>query len=251
MKTTQPLPGVENVANDFYQNPSGLVVPVYMRATGSPQGSSYVEQRSSTPLLVPEWVRDGQALKDFFGAVGGNLDEVDKSLAVLEEGGDSFEVAVVHSKSENDKKGVMLHISTYSSSISTNLGNAYEFAVQAALYEGFDHVYVASPGNGGSSPIENTDVIISTPYGKMGQKDYFRETGRTTYEDGSDTKPLPYLLNMQRALEKAGVEVTGFIGTDSSGGSYATVLLCLWNKGKLAMGSLANVQTSCVWASLV
>jgi hypothetical protein len=233
---SQPLPGVEGVASDFYQSPGGLIVPGYVRVAGASFERGYVEPYNSTPLHVPEWVRDEQKLKEFFGAVGSNLDKINESLAVLEENGDSFETAIIRSNTGEAKKGVMLHISTYSSSISTNLGNAYELAVQAALYEDFDHVYVASPGNGGSSPIENTDVVISTPYGKMGQKDYFRKTGRTTYEDESEVKPLPYLVNMQQALKTAGIEVTGFIGTDSAGGSYATGLALAMEEGQVSHG---------------
>lgn len=217
------LPGVEGVAADFYTSSSGLVLPQYVRPAMSARGDASIQFSQTPTLHVPEWVRNEDALKDFFGKVGRNLDAINTNLQVVQNGGDSFEVSIVKSTSET-KKGVMLHISTYSSSLSTNLGNAYEFAVQSALYEDFDHVYVASPGNGGSSNIENTDVMIDTPAGKMGQKDYFKATGRTTYEDSNTLQPLPYLVNMQRALDSLGIETTGFIGTDSAGGSYATGL---------------------------
>jgi hypothetical protein len=152
-----------------------------------------------------------------------NIDVINRSLRVTEVGGDIYETAVVRSKSEQCK-GAMLHISTFSSSISNNPGNGFEFAVQAALYPDMDHIYVASPGNGGSSPIRNVGMQIKTPHGLMDQREYFKRTGRMTYEDGSETKSLPYLTNMQEMLESLGVEITGFIGTDSAGGSYATGL---------------------------
>lgn len=227
----KPLCGIEEIVHGFYVEPKGLVFPEYTR----PTGETLLTVSNTKPLHVPEWVKENAQLEDIFERVGGNLEQVDSTLQQLEYGGDTFEIAIIHSRNEN-KKGVMLHISTYSSSISTNLGNAFEFAVQGALYEDFDHVYVASPGNGGSSPIEDTGMLIDTSSGKMGQKEYFRKTGRTTYEDRNEVKPLPYLLNMQRALEKAGVEVTGFIGTDSAGGSYATGLAIAMEEGQISHG---------------
>ncbi len=216
--TNEVLPGVEEVIDDFYHG-QGVKFTQYSK---SPGHTGVIE--SETPgLLAPEWIQDEQNVKEFFERVDHNLDIVNETLGVEEQGDDSFEIAHISSDSEKPK-GTMLHISTYSSSISTNPGNAFEFAVQAALYPDLNHVYVASPGNGGSSPIKNIDMKINTPHGVMDQLEYFAKTGRTTYEDGDEIKPLPYLVNMQRALDKRGLAVTGFIGTDSAGGSYATGL---------------------------
>lgn len=229
------LPGLESVAGSFYYpHAKALVLPGFARPALSDANTQPLD--IWTPQLkVPEWIRDEEKLKSFFTHVGQNLEEINGSLTVLEESGDSFEVAIIRSGSDN-KKGVMLHISTYSSSISTNPGNGYEFAVQAALYEDFDHIYVASPGNGGSSPIKDTDAFIATPWGKMGQKEYFKKTGRTTYEENGEIKPLPFLVNLQCALERQDLGVTGFIGTDSAGGSYATGLSLAMPEGQIQSG---------------
>lgn len=228
------LPGVEEVAQAFYQSESGLMLPQYYRSAGSPKGMDSVLLGSTQGLHAPEWVRQDASLKQFFGKVSANLEVINSSLQVTEEGGDAYECAIIRSNSESrNKNGAMLHISTYSSSISTNPGNAFEFAVQAALYPDMDHIYVASPGNGGSTSIRNVDMQIGTPHGLMDQREYFKKTGRTTYEDGSNTQPLPYLANMQKALEKLSVDITGFIGTDSAGGSYATGLALAMQKDQL------------------
>lgn len=220
------LLGAESIVGEFIQpSESRLYLPKYVRPAGTPTELQSVKYGSLGALTEPVWVRDPEEIAQFFGEVRSNLSKINRSLGVEEYGGDEFEVAYVRSKSVDKKKHqTMLHISTYSSSISSNDGNAFELAVQAALYPEYDHVYVASPGNGGSTAIGASHAEIATQIGTMSQARYLRRTGRTTYENGDLVRSLPYLENMQHMLEKLRLEVTGFIGTDSAGGSYATGL---------------------------
>lgn len=156
------------------------------------------------------------------------LDEVSRNLRLIEHGGSYFEISTANNDANSGE--IMLHISTYSSSISTNPGNAWEFASHALLYPDYKHVYVASFGNGGSSPLIATD----------GERRYFAHTGRLTKERNGQTEPLESIKNLQRALEKNGLAATRIMGTDSAGGSYATALALDMEPGQLSHAFLSE-----------
>jgi hypothetical protein len=134
-------------------------------------------------------------------------DEVMANIAdieweVIESGSSRFEVGLLNHRTK--RHDAMLHLSTYSSSLSGNPGNAYELAYQAAVNPTIPQVYVATPGNGGSSDW------------KPREREYARQTGRLTREDEDRTRALPTIQDLVGALITKEIVVTR-LGTDSAG----------------------------------
>jgi hypothetical protein len=116
-----------------------------------------------------------------------------------------FEVAVVNNDKASGNDRVFL--STYSSAITTNPGNAYELALEGALNPEQRIVYVSSPGNGGSSFLTEQEAK------------YFRKYGRVTRtEDGVD-EAIPTMQALAAALTREEIEPTQI-----SGDSFGAVL---------------------------
>lgn len=119
-----------------------------------------------------------------------------------------FEIAEANLQAD-PTEGVDAGFSTFTSSLTGNLGNATEFALRAASQPGHRRLYIASPGNG------------KTSYWSKKEQQYIRRTGRFTQEDG---QALPTIAALKRALNRSGYAVTR-LSTDSAGGAYATALM--------------------------
>lgn len=192
----------------------------------------YEGEGISFPYLVAEQNNSGLYVYEQTGAlmrheedidpqdVDEAMNEVARSLMVVEHGGSFFEIATTNMDAPSSD--VMLHISTYSSAISTNHGNGYEFAAQAVRYPNHRHLYVASFGNGSTSPLLPQDV------------DYVRKTGRFTKDIDGQSVPIESLQNLHAALAKQGLSVTRLMGTDSAGGHYARALSVAMESGQLS-----------------
>ncbi len=106
--------------------------------------------------------------------------------------------------------------STYNSAISSNPGNAVEFAEHAALRAEKPRLYIASAGNGFSS------------YLSAEEQRYVKTRGRFTYDDFDGdrpiTKAIPTIRALKRALESKGV-VTDRLSSNSSGANMLTALM--------------------------
>ncbi len=201
---------LETTIESYYHSPEGLRLTEYVGVNSD--GRRGLITNETAPLRHQDLV-DAQA-------VDLALDEVGASLRVIQAGDNTFEIATVNGA--NTSGDVMLHISTYSSAISTNAGNAYEFAAQSVRYPNAKHLYVASFGNGGSAPLLAEDAA------------YARKTGRFVRdEDGVET-PLPSIRNLHAALEHEGLAVTRVMGTDSAGGHYARALAVAMEPGQLS-----------------
>jgi hypothetical protein len=136
--------------------------------------------------------------------------DINRTFRVLKdpETDHQFEIAEVNLHADSSK-GVDAGLSTFTSSLTSNLGNAIELALRAASQPGRRRLYIASPGNG------------KTSYWSKKEQKYIRRTGRFTQEDG---KALPTIAALKRALDRAGYVVTRF-STDSAGGAYGTALM--------------------------
>lgn len=145
------------------------------------------------------------------------LEDVTKSLGIYEDGqtGKHFEIAIANR--EGDEDTVDAELSTFSSSITNNEGNAAEFALHSALHPTRRRVYVASFGNGGSS------------YWDDKEQKYIKDTGRFVQPDGS---PLPTIAALGRVLRQQGLDISRF-STDSAGGAYATGLMTALPEGQV------------------
>lgn len=202
---------LETTVRNFY-GPENLGLPV----------KHYVTQADQT-VAIGEFClrretggREGLELDQ--AGVQANIIEATRSLRVLKSGDSSFEVAMV------GEGPLLLHISTYSSAISTNKGNLYEFAAAAQRYPEYAHLYVGSFGNGGTSPLTDHDD----------EARYFRKTGRFTREDSAGlVKPIYSVARLHEALVTAGLDVDMLFGTDSAGGSYAKGLALAMESGHL------------------
>lgn len=106
--------------------------------------------------------------------------------------------------------------STYNSAISSNPGNAVEFAEHAALRSEKPRLYIASPGNGFSS------------YLAPNEQRYVKRYGRFTYDSFDGDRPIttaiPTVRALRRALESKGV-VTDRLSSNSSGANMLTALM--------------------------
>jgi hypothetical protein len=203
--------------DSFYRSESsGLHLPTY---AVTPHSLEVVQ--STTKALHPLEMPEKSSIED-------KLHEIGKNVRVISYGDSTFEVAVVNEGVSKEK--IMLHISTYSSSISGNAGNAYELAMQAALYPNYVHIYVASFGNGGTSPLLPEDAV------------YARETGRFTEERGDDTVAIQSIQNMHHALENEGLAVTNVMGTDSAGGPYARAYALTLDEDQLDSAFFSEVS---------
>lgn len=185
----------------YYDSPEGLSLTEY-RTLQTTSGIEVVRGTAGPfrpgPSLDPREVAEA-------------LDEVSKTLRVIRYGDSYFEIATVN-EDVRPHYAVMLHISTYNSSISSNPGNGIELATQAVRFPNFVHLYVASPGNGGTSPLSDA---------REGERMYAKKTGRFTREKDGRPVGLPTFQNLYGALKNEGLTVTRLMGTDSAGGNYA------------------------------
>lgn len=194
------------VIDRFYDSPEGLTLPVYTRADMGVLAGV-------TPQLTP-------GLRPEASVVDEKLLEAARSLRIIEHGDSTFEIAEANLDVTNGD--ILLHISTYSSAISSNPGNLYEFAAQAARYSDYRHLYVASFGNGGTSPL------------LPGDAHYAKKTGRFIREDkGGNVYPLLSLGNLYKALEKEGLSPTHIMGADSAGSHYSRGLAVAMPEGQV------------------
>jgi hypothetical protein len=199
----------EQTARNFYESP-GLSLP-YLFAIRENDLTAVYEKAG--PLFKHS---ENLEARDVDQA----MNEVARSLRIIEHAGSTFEIGTANNDVNSDE--IMLHVSTYSSAISTNPGNGYEFAAQAVRYPKHKHLYIASFGNGSTSPLLPTDA------------DYVKKTGRFTKEVNGKTRPIESLQNLQTALSKAGLAATNLIGTDSAGGNYARAMSLAMESGQLS-----------------
>ena len=95
------------------------------------------------------------------------LEDINATFRVVtdEVTGQSFEIAVANQQATDDT--VDAEISTFNSSISNNIGNAVEFAMHAASHPDRRRVYIASPGNGGSSHLSSAERRLVRDTGRL------------------------------------------------------------------------------------
>jgi hypothetical protein len=125
------------------------------------------------------------------------LSEIASTRRVVESRGYRFEIAEVN---RGLKSGTTLHVSTYRSSLSRNLGNVAELV----LCNDEHRVYVSSLGRGGTSELTASE-----------QSRFARTGSLLTNEDGQPD-PLPVVLALNEALEAEGIDISR-VRSDSSG----------------------------------
>src|SRR5260370_14640669 len=138
------------------------------------------------------------------------IEDINKTFRVLKdpETGQQFEIAEANLQAD-PTKGFDAGLSTFTSSLTNNLGNAIELALRAASQLDHRRLYIGSPGNG------------KTSYWSKKEQQYIRRTGRFTQEDG---KALPTIAALKRVLDLGGYVITR-LSTDSAGGAYVTALM--------------------------
>lgn len=169
------------------------------------------------------------------------LGDINETWQVVQddETGKTFEVAIAN-LGGIAAHGMDLEISTFSSSLSGNIGNAIELAMNSVA-AGRPRMYVASFGNGGSSYLDRNE------------RKYTRETGRFIDEDGA----LPTIQALARTIERQDHKVTR-ISTRSSGGAHATALMAALPEGQITDAYLRSRPNICdhsdkplFWAALL
>ena len=194
----------------FLTQGAGLTLPQYSRPPGSLQGE---EVAGTTGELFASPPLDKAASREL-------MHEAAKSLRLIESGDTTIEAASIMTAGRN--RPTALHISTFSSDM-TNPGNLKEFADTAQRYPDVNHLYFASFGNGGTSPLS----------WKNGERYYASMTGRYTWEINGMTVALPSIINLKRALDAEGLDVTRIMGSDSAGGNYEAALGVAMERGQL------------------
>ncbi|HET8709071.1 MAG TPA: hypothetical protein VFL85_02190, partial [Candidatus Saccharimonadales bacterium] len=183
----------------------------YVREPGSPD----VERRTMRLTRPTDNLEDLRLDPD---VVRANMKEGVENLRVLRCGNSTFEISTIGTGP------VVAHKSTYNSAESSNKGNLREHANLAARFPGFTHLYMASFGNGGTSPL--------TEHEDEGK--YVSRTGRFTRRRPDGTaEPIYSVRKEHEALADAGFDVSMIFGTDSAGGSYATALALAMEPGQL------------------
>lgn len=204
----------QKVVGDFYGPLGATVLPSIVRTPA--MGERGLRNTRSTVRRLPELASMNEA------DIAANLGQIGSNLEVIQSGESTFEVTrVINNPSSSE---YMLHVSTYSSAISTNAGNAYELAVLAKLFPDKNIVYCASFGNGGSSPLVSED------------RAYVKKTGRFTREEDGKTVPITSVRNMLSAFKSVGIDVVSLLGSDSAGGSIATALGVAMPEGAMKRG---------------
>jgi len=146
------------------------------------------------------------------------LEDVNRTWGVITDPktGKEFEIALANLNAPLDN-GLDVELSTFTSSISGNPGNAVEFAENSALHPDRQRLYIATFGNGRSS------------YWDAEEQRYIRETGRLTQNNG---EALPTIASLDRALKKADLPASRF-STNSGGGAPATALMGALPEGQV------------------
>lgn len=165
------------------------------------------------------------------------LEDVNKSWQVLidPKTGKQFEIALANLGVEFEE--VDAELSTFTSSISGNIGNAVEFAEHSALHPYRKRLYIASFGNGKSS------------YWGKDEQQYIKQTGRFIQPDG---QPLPTIAALNRALLMNELAITR-ASTNSAGGAYATALMGVLPEGQLTHAyiksrpNISNHPSGLIW----
>ncbi len=167
------------------------------------------------------------------------LEDIDQSLTVLidPQTGKQFEVGLANRHADpND--GVDAEVSTFTSSISDNIGNAVECAEHSALSPDRQRLYIASFGNG------------KTSYWDSDERRYIKRTGRFTQPNGD---PLPTIAALERALRLVGGYTITRASTNSAGGAYATALMGAMPDGQVTHAymksrpNISNHPTRLLW----
>ncbi len=155
--------------------------------------------------------------------VDDKLREVAMSRTVIEHKESSFDIGIANATAT---KGTIVMPATANSSLD-NVGNGYELAAAAVRYPNHRLVYVASPGQGASSPMSKADAA------------YYRQSGRLVRGAGDDAQPVDYVVNMYRALASHGIDIT-HLSADSIGNQFAQALGAAMEPGQLEAGHFSE-----------
>lgn len=102
-----------------------------------------------------------------------------------------------------------LRASSYSSSFTNNPGNVLEVAEWAQFNPDRSYAYVASPGNGLTSPLAQDE------------RTFYRRHGSLFFEDEGQFEPMPFIRGLHVALKERGIAATR-LGSDSAGAVVTT-----------------------------
>ncbi|MDL2363105.1 MAG: hypothetical protein QFB86_01840 [Patescibacteria group bacterium] len=163
------------------------------------------ENLTSSSIVIP---RANITRDDYYQA----LEEINSSWQVLHDplSSKQFEAAIPNLMRATSAE-IDAELSTFTSCLSSNLGNVVELAENAALHPTVPRLYISSFGNGKSS------------YWDKAEQDHIKKTGSFTWDD---TKPLPTVAALQRAIQSHFPDLTvARISTNSAGGAYATALM--------------------------
>lgn len=193
----------------YYNRDQGLQLYDY-QARGSSIGN-IITRNLTCPLKHNEDLDSDQIAEAML--------EASQNLQLISYGGSYFEISILNGGLPNDN--IDLHVSTYSSSLSTNPGNVYEFAARAVRYPNRKQLYVASFAMGSTSPLLKEDAAFAGI------------SGRFTSGLPHQAKPLTSIHNLHMALLNQGWAATKIMGTDSAGGHVARALGVAMEPGQL------------------
>ncbi len=151
--------------------------------------------------------------------IGEKLEEIDRTWRTVESPSGRYSYEIATTNDEREGQPYTAQISTYSSSIWGNPGNAYEQALRSAI-DPSPQLYVASPGNGGTSPLTKKERV------------YFAKTGRMTWDDDGETKPIPFVAELLATLDHEGIAL-GRVSGDSLGGIVITAMAAAMRENEL------------------
>lgn len=181
-------PTVPEVMQHFYKD--GFMDLPVLAPTG---GHGSASETIRLPSAIPDETAVVDALRRMeFREVTNNTND---------KGNTTFEVATFNSGPNT--KATVVFVSTYSSSISGNKGNAWELATMAAMFPDATFVYLASAGNGKTGALKPAEMR------------HLIATGLLTHTENGSVEAVPTMQNAAGALLSLGREPSALAGNSA------------------------------------
>lgn len=191
---------MKNGVLDFYKDNSDFTQELYVARRGEVEMAKLAVSNAGIH-------RGDTYSPELEAALSANLNRLYDSVCRLTVGidKDDFEYVFELGILEGTGDKVELRVATYQSSLTGNLGNAFEVAAAGIDDPTKTIVYVASLGMGLSKAISADERKFMRKHGTL-----------LDYETNGDVRPLPVVRALARGLDYMGLKVTS-VASDSAG----------------------------------
>ncbi|HVU59747.1 MAG TPA: hypothetical protein VHC98_02840 [Candidatus Saccharimonadales bacterium] len=152
---------------------------------------------ASETLRLPSAVPDEAAVVDALRRMEFRI----VTNSTSDKGNTTFEAATFNN--DPNTQATVAFVSTYSSSISGNKGNAWELATMAAMFPDVTFIYLASAGNGKTGALKPAEMR------------HLIATGLLTHTEKGNVEAVPTMQNAAGALLSLGREPSALAGNSA------------------------------------